>query len=164
MLFRSCKPNNCANPNCTEVLCDDCFVDCDECNKGWCWSCQENDAVDTALRCQVCWGRVCCGECSAKEEVQNGVHRCLSCDKSRCDNCRIKECKGDNNCRSCMKIVAPQLLELTMEQNQQLKNEVAYLKGKIELSASKITELSDKLSGIQGELSSVVTKIGRAHA
>ncbi|KAL7456583.1 hypothetical protein ACHAWC_008046 [Mediolabrus comicus] len=151
-----CKTNNCANPNCTEVICDDCFVDCHECNKGWCWSCQENDAVDTALKCQGCWGRVCCGECTAKEEVKNGVHRCLSCDKSRCDSCRIKECKGNNNCRSCMKIVATQLVVQTMEQNRHLKLDVAALQDENELLRvenknlhSKNIELRDKLSVIR---------------
>jgi FtsZ-binding cell division protein ZapB len=55
-----------------------------------------------------------------------------------------------------MKMVAPQLLELTMEQNQQLKNEVADLKGKNELLRvengnlhSKNIELRDKLSVIR---------------
>ncbi len=160
-----CKPNNCANPNCTgtEVLCDDCLGDCHICRKGWCLTCLEDVAVDTPLRCGGCWERSCCGDCSAKEEVQNGVHRCVSCDEIRCDNCRIIECQGSNNCRSCMKMVAPQLLELTMEQNQQLKNEVADLKGKAELLRvengnlrsrneslhSKNIELRDKLSVIR---------------
>ena len=121
-------------------------------------TCWEDDAIDTAARCYGCEDRVriCCGECSAKEEVKNGIHRCESCDVKRCDNCRIKECQGNNNCRSCMKMVAPQLLELTMEQNQQLKNEVADLNGKNELLRvengnlhSKNIELRDKLSVIR---------------
>ncbi len=165
-LCMDCSPHthNCDNPNCTEILCDHCaYGDCNECKRNWCSTCWEDDAVDTALRCQGCRERACCGDCSAKEEVQNGVHRCVSCDKIRCDNCRIIECQGSNNCRSCMKMVAPQLLELTMEQNQQLKNEVADLKGKAELLRvengnlrsrneslhSKNIELRDKLSVIR---------------
>ena len=157
-----CKPNNCANSSCTEILCDECAIgDCQECNKSWCMTCWED--VDRITRCDGCRETACCGECSQKEEV-NGVHICEGCDEVRCDNCRITECHlGNNNCRFCMKMVAPQLLELTMEQNQQLKNEVADLNGKNELLRvengnlhsrneslhSKNIELRDKLSVIR---------------
>lgn len=152
-----CSPNTCDNPDCTEILCDDCAVgDCQECKRNWCNTCWEDDAIDSATRCGCCRVRSCCRECSQKEGV-NGVHMCEGCDEVRCDNCRIKEChQGNNNCRSCMKMVAPQLLQLAMEQNRQLKNEVADLKGKTELLRdengnlrSKNIELRDKLSVIR---------------
>ena len=148
-LCMDCSPHttNCANPNCTEILCDNCaYGDCNECNKTWCFSCDEDDAVDTPTVCGACRLRSCCRECSQKEGV-NGVHRCVSCDEFRCDDCRIKECQGNNNCRSCMKIVATQLLEQTIEQNRQLKNEISDLKG-------EIIELRDKLSVIQRVIAS----------
>ena len=80
----------------------------------------------------------------------------MSCNEVRCDNCRVKECQGNNNCKSCAKLVAPQLLEQIMEQNRQLKNEVADLKDDNELLRvenknlhSKNIELRDKLSVIR---------------
>jgi hypothetical protein len=46
-----------------------------------------------------------------------------------------------------MKMVAPQLLEQTMKQNRQMKNEIADLKG-------EIIELRDKLSVIHRVIAS----------
>jgi hypothetical protein len=113
-----CIPHtNCASPHCTDIVCKGCISkECQECNKKWCYSCHE------CRYCVECNERCCCVECSEKEGV-NGVHWCDVCDSMLCDNCRLEEChNGDNNCKACVKMIAPLLAPLLMEENRQLRD------------------------------------------
>ncbi|KAL7437006.1 hypothetical protein ACHAXM_005611 [Skeletonema potamos] len=146
-----CVPyTNCASPNCTRVVCKGCILnECLHCNKKWCYSCRD------CLECYQC-DKGCCVECSKKEGV-NGVYCCDGgdCyDKQLCDECRMDECqKGENNCKSCLNMIAPLLLE-EYKKARDLKDEVRDLK-------DEIKSLKDKNKFLEGVNEMLLEKVAR---
>jgi len=148
-----CIPHTaCSNSHCTNVVCNECLHKCGECNKGWCFAC------DDCMSCEDCYKR-CCGECSETVGV-NGVHECYNCGSMLCDECRVEECKRNPlDCKECVNMISPLLLE----ENKKLQEELKSLRDRnkdvknlVEEEENKkmqveITELRDKVRRLKCE-------------
>eukprot|EP00985_Skeletonema_marinoi_P013820 scaffold6904_cov140-Skeletonema_marinoi.AAC.2 len=116
-----CIPHTaCSNSHCTNVVCNECLHKCGECNKGWCFAC------DDCMSCEDCYKR-CCGECSETVGV-NGVHECCNCGSMLCNECRVGECKRNPlDCKECVNMISPLLLEENKKLQEELKSMIACL-------------------------------------
>jgi hypothetical protein len=155
MFCVGCLHHNCSSPHCSVNFCDSCRTDnaCPQCDKSWCDTCEQDVTEPSCKGCDgiACFER-CCMECSEKEGV-NGVHWCDVCETKRCDKCRVKECqRGDNNCKACVKMIAPLLLgqnRQLRDKNEEMSNEIKSLKDRNKLLGDENKKLRGKLNVIR---------------
>ena len=136
---------------------------CHQCMKKACYSdyenCKDEDGEKYKLTIESC--RMClkdfCNECSNMNycEVCDEfycercvtVSKCDECNRSLCNvNCRLRECReGENSCNGCIKLVAPDLLEMS----DSLRVEATEMKAYILESGRGILQQNERYQEIQ---------------
>ena len=102
---------------------------CHQCMKKCCYpaTCKDEDGEKFSLAltyCNLCMKDFCngCSKMTYCEDCDEfycercvTVSKCDECNRSLCNvNCRLRECKrGENTCQGCIKLIAPDLLEMS---------------------------------------------------